>query len=1035
VSGKPVEITVLQAKAYPYGSGTVTGSGPYIVGSTVQVQAIPAKGLQFAGWIGDAPGIDAKTGIKILQFSLIERMEITAVFGDTSEDSDHDGLADIYEKLLGTNPYVKDTDNDKIPDGNEIAETGTDPLLPDTDGDGHQDRTELLNGTSPTDPDDFPFFPLDALARHFEFKIKPYDISGNGGHGKALEVEMVDDRNFVPKRAFGFNGASSYVEASGYAGVKGSGARAISGWLRSETGTPGPILACGAGNSSFTLRIGTGGTLEVVAGRATLSGQTPIADGTWHQFLVTLPEGGTPSDIASYIDGQPDATTLSGDNGNPRATTPKGSILIGKDQAKNFFTGELDEIRLWERDLHPSEAAKLYDLEKYVEPDEIRPAITEHPSQQTIAVGGTAVLTATVTGKPAPTYKWESIVDRKWTAVKGATSATLLITNVKPSDATNYRVIATNASGSATSRTVKVNVLDIPVITEQPSDTSLQLGKGGKLYAVVEGSPKIEYEWFKDGQSLGLSKGNIWDIPSDATQQSHGGTYSFVATNSVGQAASATFTLSIIEVAAITAHPVSAGVTQGQPASLSLTTTGGGDIAYQWYKYDPDSRQYFPVNGATSATLAIQAMSQADAGTYKAMATNGASTLFSKPAILDLQTLPAFSTHPASLAQDEGTNATFEALATGQPQPKYQWQKYDPGSAQWLDLPRMDKPTLAIGRSDRAHSGKYRAIATNPAGSATSKDATLTVYYKPVVTQDPQATTANEGTSTTLSVLAQALDNKGTKANYQWFYGRTQLEDGNGISGSLTAALSLTDVDRADAGSYYCVLSNSVGETKSRTAKLTITEKPYTSKPLADTTRPEGKNLSLGVAVYGTKPMDYQWYKDGQPIQGANLTKLYFSALTPSDAGQYTFEATNPAGTLTTSMALTVEAAQDTGLRTIAGADTETPEADPDGDGLANLLEQALGSDPANPESTYSPTLEIVEDGNGETFVSFHYTLDKSATGITTLVEQSFDLQTWEPVDPNEATVQTIDHGDLTETTVFLPTSSGARFLRIRVEK
>ncbi|MCO4747559.1 MAG: hypothetical protein KC912_22350 [Proteobacteria bacterium] len=56
-------------------------------------------------------------------------------------DSDGDGLSDLEEGKLGTDPFDDDTDNDCITDGNEVTDS-TNPLNADSDGDGIQDGTE-----------------------------------------------------------------------------------------------------------------------------------------------------------------------------------------------------------------------------------------------------------------------------------------------------------------------------------------------------------------------------------------------------------------------------------------------------------------------------------------------------------------------------------------------------------------------------------------------------------------------------------------------------------------------------------------------------------------------------------------------------------------------------------------------------------------------------------------------------------------------------------------------------------------------------
>ncbi len=90
-------------------------------------------------------------------------------------DVDKDGLDDVREKEIGTNPQNADTDNDGVNDGDEVIvfKTGplnadtdndglsdgdevliwkTNPLNPDTDGDSYPDGTEVKNGYSPLGP-------------------------------------------------------------------------------------------------------------------------------------------------------------------------------------------------------------------------------------------------------------------------------------------------------------------------------------------------------------------------------------------------------------------------------------------------------------------------------------------------------------------------------------------------------------------------------------------------------------------------------------------------------------------------------------------------------------------------------------------------------------------------------------------------------------------------------------------------------------------------------------------------------------------
>jgi Carboxypeptidase regulatory-like domain/Bacterial TSP3 repeat/Bacterial Ig-like domain (group 2) len=68
------------------------------------------------------------------------------------QDPDGDGLTNLQEFQLGTDPRNPDTDGDGVSDGEEVKR-GTNPLNPDTDGDGLTDAEEIRLGTNPLNPD------------------------------------------------------------------------------------------------------------------------------------------------------------------------------------------------------------------------------------------------------------------------------------------------------------------------------------------------------------------------------------------------------------------------------------------------------------------------------------------------------------------------------------------------------------------------------------------------------------------------------------------------------------------------------------------------------------------------------------------------------------------------------------------------------------------------------------------------------------------------------------------------------------------
>ena len=91
-------------------------------------------------------------------------------------DTDDDGLLDGEEVDLGTNALIEDSDGDGLGDGTEMG-IGTDPLLSDTDGDGFSDAEEVLAGSFPEDASDYPGKQLMLERDPNEFDGMIYEIS------------------------------------------------------------------------------------------------------------------------------------------------------------------------------------------------------------------------------------------------------------------------------------------------------------------------------------------------------------------------------------------------------------------------------------------------------------------------------------------------------------------------------------------------------------------------------------------------------------------------------------------------------------------------------------------------------------------------------------------------------------------------------------------------------------------------------------------------------------------------------------------
>ena len=111
--------------------------------------------------------------------------------------------------------------------------------------------------------------------------------------------------------------------------------------------------------------------------------------------------------------------------------------------------------------------------------------------------------------------------------------------------------------------------------------------------------------------------------------------------------------------------------------------------------------------------------------------------------------------------------------------------------------------------------------------------------------------------------------------------------------------------------------------------------------------------------------------------------------------------------------------------------------ADPDGDGIPNLLEYALNLSPTTPSVAGLPTVGKIVVG-GSTYLTLTYTKVIANTDITYVPQVSGDLVTWNSGASYVTTVSTTNNtGNLTQTVVVrdltATTGAGQRFLRLEV--
>jgi hypothetical protein len=84
----------------------------------------------------------------------------------------------------------------------------------------------------------------------------------------------------------------------------------------------------------------------------------------------------------------------------------------------------------------------------------VPPAITTQPASQSVSAGVTVTFSVVATGTPVLDYQWTF----DGSPISGATSSSLVLTNVQSANVGNYSVTVSNDAGVVTSKTVTLNV-------------------------------------------------------------------------------------------------------------------------------------------------------------------------------------------------------------------------------------------------------------------------------------------------------------------------------------------------------------------------------------------------------------------------------------------------------------------------------------------------------------------------------------------------------------------------------------------------
>ena len=510
----------------------------------------------------------------------------------------------------------------------------------------------------------------------------------------------------------------------------------------------------------------------------------------------------------------------------------------------------------------------------------VTPTVSVAASQTAICPGTVVNFTSNQqNGGSAPSYIWK---------VNGAAVAngpSFMINSLQNGDQVTLEMVSSAncvSTPNAVSAPVAMVVNPLTTITAQPAAVTQCDGTAATFTVAATGTGSLNYQWLLDGNNVSGANAATINLPSIAA--ANAGNYTVAVTGACGTVTSMPASLTVNPVTTVATQPAAITQCGGTNATFSVVAAGTGPFTYQWKQGTSN------VTGATSASLNLNNITSADAGSYTVEVSGACGAMVtSSPAALTLSPSTVITTQPVAVTQCVGGNATLTVAGTGSGTLSYQWKNAG------VNISGATSASYTITGLTAANTGSYTVDVIGGCGTLASNPATITVNPATTITTQPQAVTQCAGTNATFNVTPAGTG----PFTYVW------KQNGTAISGATSSTYTSNNITASSAGNYTVEVTGACGPmVASTTASLTINAATVITTQPTSFTQCENTPASISGAATGTGAITYQWKFNGTAIPGASMATLAVPALALSNAGVYTMEATGACGTVSSNAAL-----------------------------------------------------------------------------------------------------------------------------------
>ncbi len=442
-------------------------------------------------------------------------------------------------------------------------------------------------------------------------------------------------------------------------------------------------------------------------------------------------------------------------------------------------------------------------------------------------------------------YQWQKLQGGQWYDISASENSTALTQNfvIKNINETNTGAYRCKVIGNAEcydeevfTESVDVNIPPQFELIENPESQVICGGERVEFNVIGNGLGEVKsYQWYKEGQPVTNNEfANTAMLIIDEADLSNVGEYycEVVIEDCRGEVTytSESAILYVLQETKITRQPVSTQVALGSDVKLSVEAHMKGLVPpyyqhdFQWFKagvaLEDDSR----IQGSKSSMLTINNVEAGDfSNEYYCVVTGKCG--MDETVRVSISDAPAvnITTQPmdVEVCENEVVTLEVEAVSTD-PTLAITYQWFLNGAAIFDDTQINGASTnkLTITNATRLNAGVYsvKAYLAN-SEIATSDDAEVVINTKPEVISFTGDLSVEEEEAISLEVILANDAN----VTYAWY------KDAAEITGANSPIFELDSATLADAGEYYCVVTNNCGVTETVKSVVTVTKKTSTS--------------------------------------------------------------------------------------------------------------------------------------------------------------------------------------------------------------